>query len=322
MYGNTSVDDMPPGLLSPAQFTVITCFLTLCGVVGLVINSVTFLVFVAVPSLRCPTNLFIMAVLSCDLIMSTVGIPFEAVASVHNRWVFGAAGCSWHGFIMSFLGYTSIYLLTAISVERYLLITNPFSRPLITNTRAVGVIVACVTLALLLSAFPVIGWSSYQLEAALISCSVNWQSAFLLCWTPYAAVSLWSAFGNPSDVSPVAGTVPSLIAKSSVVWNPLIYVLTNKQFRSRFITVFTFRVRSQTRLKTQERANERIEMKLLTKESKGESSSQNYKSVQMYKESLQREGSHYCRTNALGDSCSNPFITLTMEKSDVAPVSV
>lgn len=146
--------------------------------------------------------------------------------------------------------------------------------------------------------------------------------AFLLCWTPYAVVSLWSALGNPSDVSPVAGTVPSLIAKSSVVWNPLIYVLTNKQFRSRFSALFTCLVRSQTRSETQPCAEEKMEMRLLTKESKGESSSQNYKSVQMYNKSPQCVGSHYRLTNSLENSCSSSLITLTLEKSDVPPASI
>ena len=54
-----------------------------------------------------------------------------------------------------------------------------------------------------------------------------------MAWGPYSVVSLISAFGDESSVPPLAGTAPALFAKSQVVWNPLIYVLTNKNFRQK-----------------------------------------------------------------------------------------
>lgn len=89
--------------------------------------------------------------------------------------------------------------------------------------------------------------------------------AFLLCWTPYALVSMWSAFGNPGDISPLAGTIPALIAKSSVVWNPLIYVLTNKQFRTRVGSLFHIHERNQVSEASQEG---RVEMDFLHRNQK------------------------------------------------------
>ncbi|KAJ8256125.1 hypothetical protein COCON_G00199890 [Conger conger] len=52
---------------------------------------------------------------------------------------------------------------------------------------------------------------------------------YVLCWTPYGVVALMATFGRPGIVSPVASVVPSLLAKSSTVINPLIYILMNKQ---------------------------------------------------------------------------------------------
>ncbi|CAG9819914.1 unnamed protein product [Phaedon cochleariae] len=55
--------------------------------------------------------------------------------------------------------------------------------------------------------------------------------AFLLAWSPYAVFALLAQFGNPSLISPAAGVIPALLAKSSICYNPIIYVALNSQFR-------------------------------------------------------------------------------------------
>ncbi|KAG5833262.1 hypothetical protein ANANG_G00274060, partial [Anguilla anguilla] len=61
---------------------------------------------------------------------------------------------------------------------------------------------------------------------------------FLLCWVPYGVVALMATFGRPGIISPIASVVPSLLAKSSTVINPLIYILMNKQFYRCFLILF------------------------------------------------------------------------------------
>lgn len=56
-------------------------------------------------------------------------------------------------------------------------------------------------------------------------------ACYLLCWTPYGVVAMMATFGPPDIISPVASVVPSLLAKSSTVINPIIYILMNKQVR-------------------------------------------------------------------------------------------
>ncbi|XP_061766829.1 opsin-3 [Nerophis ophidion] len=56
-------------------------------------------------------------------------------------------------------------------------------------------------------------------------------SCFLVCWTPYAVVSMMEAFGRRSMVSPTLAIIPSFFAKSSTAYNPLIYVLMSRKFR-------------------------------------------------------------------------------------------
>ncbi|KAK2706874.1 hypothetical protein QYM36_014793, partial [Artemia franciscana] len=54
---------------------------------------------------------------------------------------------------------------------------------------------------------------------------------FLFSWTPYAIVSLLEAFGDKSNLQlhPSFVTIPSLFAKSSVIFNPLVYAGLNTQ---------------------------------------------------------------------------------------------
>ncbi|KAK0149540.1 Pinopsin [Merluccius polli] len=61
---------------------------------------------------------------------------------------------------------------------------------------------------------------------------------YLLCWMPYGVVAMMATFGRPGLITPVASVVPSILAKSSTVINPLIYILMNKQFYRCFLVLF------------------------------------------------------------------------------------
>ncbi|XP_049927697.1 opsin-3 [Epinephelus moara] len=56
-------------------------------------------------------------------------------------------------------------------------------------------------------------------------------TCFLVCWTPYAVVSMLEAFGRTNMVSPTVAIIPSFFAKSSTAYNPLIYVFMSRKFR-------------------------------------------------------------------------------------------
>ncbi|XP_029345430.1 rhodopsin-like [Acyrthosiphon pisum] len=63
--------------------------------------------------------------------------------------------------------------------------------------------------------------------------------AFLTAWMPYSVLALMIAFGGV-HISPVVSIIPALCAKSSICWNPIIYIGLNTQFRSawkRFLNI-------------------------------------------------------------------------------------
>ncbi|XP_063071004.1 rhodopsin, like [Engraulis encrasicolus] len=68
--------------------------------------------------------------------------------------------------------------------------------------------------------------------------------SFLVCWVPYASVA-WFIFTNQGGYfGPVFMTAPAFFAKSSALYNPLIYVCMNKQFRSCMLSTVLFCGRS------------------------------------------------------------------------------
>ncbi|KAI1894565.1 hypothetical protein AGOR_G00117090 [Albula goreensis] len=56
-------------------------------------------------------------------------------------------------------------------------------------------------------------------------------SCFLICWTPYAVVSMIEAFGKNHVVTPTVAIIPSFFAKSSTAYNPIIYIFMSRKFR-------------------------------------------------------------------------------------------
>ncbi|NXN95077.1 OPN3 protein, partial [Rhinopomastus cyanomelas] len=65
-------------------------------------------------------------------------------------------------------------------------------------------------------------------------------STFLICWMPYAVVSLMITYGYSNLVTPKVAVVPSFFAKSSTTYNPVIYVFMNRKFRQCLLQLLCF----------------------------------------------------------------------------------
>ena len=57
--------------------------------------------------------------------------------------------------------------------------------------------------------------------------------SFLVAWMPYSVLSLLEVFNSNGiidvTISPATATIPSLFAKTSVVFNPLVYGFMSSQ---------------------------------------------------------------------------------------------
>ncbi|KAM4546133.1 pinopsin-like [Odontesthes bonariensis] len=72
-------------------------------------------------------------------------------------------------------------------------------------------------------------------ESRVLLMVVTMVTGYLLCWMPYGVMALLASFGRPGVVPPAFSLIPSLLAKSSTVLNPVIYVLLNNQFSRCFL---------------------------------------------------------------------------------------
>ncbi|XP_062337821.1 opsin-5-like [Osmerus eperlanus] len=70
-----------------------------------------------------------------------------------------------------------------------------------------------------------------NLQTIIVKLSVAVCIGFFAAWSPYAVVSMWAAFGHIENIPPLAFAIPAMFAKSSTIYNPIIYLLLRPHFR-------------------------------------------------------------------------------------------
>ncbi|XP_024147222.1 opsin 8, group member b [Oryzias melastigma] len=70
-----------------------------------------------------------------------------------------------------------------------------------------------------------------KLHRRLLIIAILISLGFIGCWTPYGLVSLWSIFNDSSKIPPEVSLLPCMFAKSSTVYNPMIYYFFSKSFK-------------------------------------------------------------------------------------------
>ncbi|XP_053839939.1 opsin-VA-like [Vidua macroura] len=63
--------------------------------------------------------------------------------------------------------------------------------------------------------------------------------AFLICWMPYATFSILVTAYPSIELDPCLAAIPAFFSKTATVYNPIIYVFMNKQFRQCLIQMFS-----------------------------------------------------------------------------------
>uniref|UniRef100_A0A8D0A870 Rhodopsin n=1 Tax=Sander lucioperca TaxID=283035 RepID=A0A8D0A870_SANLU len=62
--------------------------------------------------------------------------------------------------------------------------------------------------------------------------------AYCFCWGPYTTFACYAAANPGYSFHPLAASMPAYFAKSATIWNPVIYVFMNRQFRSCIMQLF------------------------------------------------------------------------------------
>jgi hypothetical protein len=67
-----------------------------------------------------------------------------------------------------------MYLMSAISIERYYVIHKPMNIKKINYTSVYLIVFACIALSVFWTSAPFFGWSHYAFEGVKTSCSIEW----------------------------------------------------------------------------------------------------------------------------------------------------
>ncbi|XP_070829705.1 melanopsin-like [Chaetodon trifascialis] len=156
---------------------IIGSVILLVGVTGMLGNALVIYVFCRSRTLRSPNNLLVVNLAAADFLMSLTQSPVFFVASLHRRWVFGELACELYAFCGALFGITSMMTLTAIAVDRCLVITRPLALlGEVSHSRVLGVLAGVWLYSLGWSLPPFFGWSAYVPEGLQTSCSWDYMS--------------------------------------------------------------------------------------------------------------------------------------------------
>lgn len=135
----------------------ITVGIVLIGSVG---NFLTLFVIIQHRPLHDIPGMFLANLAVADLLQSSFGMPLIAASAFHNAWIFGDTLCILSGVTNSLFCITSMLTLSAIGVDRWLVIVYPLRhQSLLTFSRARMVLLYIWGQALTVALFPVFGWS-------------------------------------------------------------------------------------------------------------------------------------------------------------------
>ena len=175
-HSNGSVLDETGQQVTSAAFRAIGISMIILFCLALAENIMVLLVYRRTRKLHSKTNIWIVSLVICDLLIVINAFPFVIVSSFAEEYVFGTTGCKWDGFIITLLGTTSIFLLTGLSIHRYIIIFSSHKHRRIGKSNLLSAILICFLFGLFWAIVPLVGWGSYALEGVRISCAPDWRS--------------------------------------------------------------------------------------------------------------------------------------------------
>jgi hypothetical protein len=165
----------PKPLVECYKLQVIGGYCTILFIVGIIANPTIIWIILRNKELVNPVNILIVALSILNTIGVLVELPLVTISAFMCRFKFGKLGCYWEAFLMFFIGCSTIFILTSISCMRFYIIKIPHNSSLRVINRILMklILISCV-LGLVFSLMPILGWSEYSLEGAMISCSIEW----------------------------------------------------------------------------------------------------------------------------------------------------
>ena len=134
------------------------------AVLIVITNGLVFLLFGKLRSLRTPANYFLLSLAMSDIMTGLINIPLFCVLSTLDDQTLekmnGSIYCASEVF-HNMISCSVAYHITAITVEKYLAVVNPFGRFLMTKKTVAKILSAVWLWSVFLGAIPASWWSSW-----------------------------------------------------------------------------------------------------------------------------------------------------------------
>ncbi|XP_059925822.1 neuromedin-U receptor 1-like [Gadus macrocephalus] len=139
---------------SPLALPIASVYL-LIFLTGLSGNLLTCAVIAKHRKMRTPTNLYLLSLAACDLLLLLVAMPLELYDLWQNYpFPFGEAGCYLKTFLFETVCFSSILSVTALSAERYVAVVHPLKTRHLSTSRHARRVLGGVWLASMACAVP------------------------------------------------------------------------------------------------------------------------------------------------------------------------
>ncbi|XP_070564085.1 cholecystokinin receptor-like [Ptychodera flava] len=161
-YDNASYDFMNethPGFMPPQAAPLVVWLPTvlvysITFMIGLVGNVLVIFAIQRCRRLQNVTNSFLASLATADLIIIVIVIPFQTPTYFSYKWELGEFMCKMLTYLTLLSSSCSVFMLTAMSIERYFVIVHPLlAKSVITLGRARKVIISVWLVAMVYS-FP------------------------------------------------------------------------------------------------------------------------------------------------------------------------
>ncbi|KAF1391236.1 hypothetical protein PFLUV_G00039830 [Perca fluviatilis] len=207
-------------------YHISTLWMSMVVIASLFTNGLVLVATAKFKKLRHPLNWILVNLAVADILETILASTISVCNQFFGYFILGHPMCVFEGYTVACCGIAGLWSLTVISFERWIIVCKPFGNVKFDAKMAIAGIVFCWVWAAACTAPPVFGWSRYWPHGLKTSCGPDVFSGTAA--TP----------GLPVTSSPLAASMPAYFAKSATIWNPVIYVFMNRQFRSCIMQLF------------------------------------------------------------------------------------
>ena len=115
--------------------------------------------------MRTTQNIFVASLACTDAGLGIICMPLTLVATAYDGWILPDAMGKLHGFCIGLLFMTTLWTITAMTIDKYFTIVYPLNRT-ITVSRTKYIIAGIWIMTSIWSAMPLLGWQRYTFNSS------------------------------------------------------------------------------------------------------------------------------------------------------------